>query len=186
MGGRRPPPPICNEGPAFEEGFEGDFARHFLWRVGEDIVILLIITIVIVIAVVIVIVIVRKQSVKAEQPRSREAQKQKDSKGKGKQPTRKKQQAIKAGKSCKQKPKNEKIEQTIREAEKQKREKQEKPKSRGKQKHKNQKQQTQILKQIGPTSKKTETTDGCVGRARVSVRENERASEYGCLADRLG
>ena len=90
VGGAQAPPPICNEGPAFEEGFEGDFARHFLWRVGEDIVILLIITIVIVIAVVIVIVIVRKQSVKAEQPRSREAQKQKDSKGKGKQPTRKK------------------------------------------------------------------------------------------------
>ena len=64
-GGRSPPPrPICNEGAPFEEGCEGDFARDFLLRLGEDTFIL-----------VIAIVIVRKQSVKAEQRGSREAQK---------------------------------------------------------------------------------------------------------------
>ena len=71
-GGAAPPPPprpICNEGAPFEEGCEGDFARDFLLRLGEDTFILLIIVIVI------AIVIVRKQSVKAEQRRSREAQK---------------------------------------------------------------------------------------------------------------
>ena len=36
------PPPICNEGAPFEEGFEGDFARDFHLRGGEDIFIVLI------------------------------------------------------------------------------------------------------------------------------------------------
>ena len=35
-GGGAAPPTICNEG-ALEEGFEGDFARDFLLRAGEDI-----------------------------------------------------------------------------------------------------------------------------------------------------
>ena len=65
LGGRSLP-----RGAPFEEGCEGDFARDFLLRLGEDTFILLIIVLVIVI-----VVIVRKQSVKAEQRRSREAQK---------------------------------------------------------------------------------------------------------------
>ena len=71
VGGRRSPPLHLQRGGPFEEGFEGDFARDFLLRGGEDIFIVSIIVIVIVI----VIVIMQKQSVKAEQRRSREAQK---------------------------------------------------------------------------------------------------------------
>ena len=37
LGGGAAPHPICNEGAPFEEGFEGDFARDFLLRGGEDI-----------------------------------------------------------------------------------------------------------------------------------------------------
>ena len=65
-------------GGPFEEGFEGDFARDFLLRGGEDIFIVLIIDIVIAIVIVIVlaiVIIIQKQCVKAEQRRSREAQK---------------------------------------------------------------------------------------------------------------
>ena len=71
-GAQLPSPNLQRRGP-FEEGFEGDFARDFLLRGGEDIFIVLII--IIVIAIIIVIVIIQKQSVKAEQRRSREAQK---------------------------------------------------------------------------------------------------------------
>ena len=42
-GGGQPPRPICNEGAPFEEGCEGDFARDFLLRLGEDTFSLLII-----------------------------------------------------------------------------------------------------------------------------------------------
>ena len=36
MGAQPPPPPFARGAP-FEEGFEGDFARDFLLRGGEDI-----------------------------------------------------------------------------------------------------------------------------------------------------
>ena len=103
--------PICNEGAPFEEGCEGDFARDFLLRVGEDTFILF------VIVIVLVIVTVRKQSVKAEQQRSTKAEKQRQRKAINK----KKQQAIKAGKSSKRKlkEKSEADSQRSRKAEKQ-------------------------------------------------------------------
>ena len=103
-------PPICNEGAPFEEGCEGDFARDFLLRVGEDTFIRLII--------VIVIEIVRKQSVKAEQQRSTKAEKQKERKGRGKQSTRKNNKQSKQGRAASENLKR-KAKQTIREAEKQ-------------------------------------------------------------------
>ena len=50
-GGGRSAPPHLQRGGSFEEGFEGDFARDFLLRGGEDIFIALIIVIVIAIVI---------------------------------------------------------------------------------------------------------------------------------------
>ena len=136
-GGLGPPPPFATRGP-FEEGYEGDFARDFLLRVGEDIFIPLVI-------VIVIVVIVRKQSVKAEQRRSREAQKLKskrESKGRGKQSTRKNNKQSKQGRAASESLKREKRSRQsekqkskeAREAEKQRSRKAEKQKSRGKQK----------------------------------------------------
>ena len=58
------PPPHLQRGGPFEEGFEGDFARDFLLRAGEDIFIVLIIVMIIAIVIAIAIVIIQSKALR--------------------------------------------------------------------------------------------------------------------------